>query len=280
MKPFDGNIDDVYYTKFLKTNYTCIYCKKELNGFGDFITHNCEQEERENPTNMKNQVTKLFFDCEFTGLHQNTTLVSIGLISDKGHHFYAELYDYDKSQIDDWLQVHVINNLKFKEPAEGEDRYGVFSRHFDNSVGESLYDSYSVDIQLNKNQLRTELEKWLSQFEEVQMIGDCLSYDWVLFCEIFGGARFLPKHVYYIPDDIAIMFGKNKLTNYDMDFNRETLVSLEGLYVKVIDDISMMTNPSHKINDFLMQKLSKYDSKHNALYDAFVIKRCYEILLQ
>lgn len=277
MKPFDGNIDDVYYTKFLKTNYTCIYCKKELNGFGDFITHNCEQE-KENPTNMKNQVTKLFFDCEFTGLHQNTTLVSIGLISDKGHHFYAELYDYDKSQIDDWLQVHVINNLKFKEPAEGEDRYGVFSRHFDNSVGESLYDSYSVDIQLNKNQLRTELERWLSQFEKVQMIGDCLSYDWVLFCEIFGGARFLPKHVYYIPDDIAIMFGKNKLTNYDMDFNRETLVSLEGLYVKVIDDISMMTNPVHKINDFLMQKLSKYDSKHNALYDAFVIKRCYEIL--
>ena len=45
--------------------------------------------------------TKIFFDCEFTGLHQNTTLVSIGLISDKGHHFYAELYDYDKSQIDD-----------------------------------------------------------------------------------------------------------------------------------------------------------------------------------
>lgn len=31
MKPFDTNIDDAYYTKFLKTNYTCIYCKKELD---------------------------------------------------------------------------------------------------------------------------------------------------------------------------------------------------------------------------------------------------------
>lgn len=85
-------------------------------------------------------------------------------------------------------------------------------------------------------------------------------------------------------------FVKNCLFVYDShhtdglpaigNINGQPIVSLEGLYVKVIDDISMMTNPIHKINDFLMQKLSKYDSKHNALYDAFVIKRCYEILLQ
>jgi uncharacterized protein YprB with RNaseH-like and TPR domain len=38
---------------------------------------------------MKN--TKLFLDTEFTGLHQNTTLISIGLIADTGDTFYAEL---------------------------------------------------------------------------------------------------------------------------------------------------------------------------------------------
>ena len=56
-------------------------------------------------------MTKIFFDTEFTGLHQNTTLVSIGLISEDGKTFYAEITDYDKSQVDKWLQENVIDKL-------------------------------------------------------------------------------------------------------------------------------------------------------------------------
>ena len=44
-------------------------------------------------------MTKIFFDTEFTGLHQKTTLISIGLVSEDGREFYAELTDYDKSQV-------------------------------------------------------------------------------------------------------------------------------------------------------------------------------------
>jgi hypothetical protein len=44
-------------------------------------------------------------------VHQNTTLISIGLIADTGDTFYAELTDYDPDQIDDWLQENVLNNL-------------------------------------------------------------------------------------------------------------------------------------------------------------------------
>ena len=49
--------------------------------------------------------TKLFFDTEFTGLHKNTTLISIGIISEDGKTFYAELNDYDINQIsdDNWI---------------------------------------------------------------------------------------------------------------------------------------------------------------------------------
>ena len=46
------------------------------------------------------QKTKIFFDTEFTGLHQNTTLISIGLIAETGQTFYAELTDYDRCQVD------------------------------------------------------------------------------------------------------------------------------------------------------------------------------------
>ena len=53
---------------------------------------------------------KLFFDTEFTGLHKNTTLVSIGIIAENGMTFYAEFTDYDKEKIDEWLEKNVIQN--------------------------------------------------------------------------------------------------------------------------------------------------------------------------
>ena len=44
---------------------------------------------------------KIFFDTEFTGLHKNTTLISIGCIDEAGRTFYAEFIDYDRSQYDE-----------------------------------------------------------------------------------------------------------------------------------------------------------------------------------
>ena len=44
---------------------------------------------------------KIFFDTEFTGLHKNTTIISIGMIAENGKKFYAESTDYDGKQCDD-----------------------------------------------------------------------------------------------------------------------------------------------------------------------------------
>ena len=60
---------------------------------------------------MTTKTTRIYFDTEFTGLHQNTTLISLGMISECGRQFYAEFTGYDKSQIDDWLQKNVIDRL-------------------------------------------------------------------------------------------------------------------------------------------------------------------------
>ena len=58
---------------------------------------------------------KVFFDTEFTGLHQNTTLISIGMVAEDGQaSFYAEFTDYDQSQIDDWLQSNVVDKLSLE----------------------------------------------------------------------------------------------------------------------------------------------------------------------
>jgi len=63
--------------------------------------------------------TKIFFDTEMTGLHRGTTLVSIGMVSEDDKTFYAEFTDYDKSQVDPWIQENVINNLKYNRCTPG-----------------------------------------------------------------------------------------------------------------------------------------------------------------
>lgn len=58
----------------------------------------------------------IYFDMEFTGLHQNTTPISIGLISECGKYsFYAEFTDFNQSQCDDWINKNVIDNLEYND---------------------------------------------------------------------------------------------------------------------------------------------------------------------
>lgn len=171
---------------------------------------------------------KVFFDTEFTGLHQKTTLISIGLISEDGRTFYAEFYDYDKAQVNEWIQENVIAHLRFEQPVSmptmDYEHHVMKGSHI--SVASMLYD-------------------WLSQWDRVEMWSDCLAYDWVLFCNLFGGAMDAPKNVYYIPFDICTLM---QVKGVDPDVKREEFAGMAG-------------------------------SKHNALHDAKVIRACYEKLV-
>lgn len=177
--------------------------------------------------------TKIFFDTEFTGLHHNTTLISIGLIAETGETFYAELTDYDKGQIDEWLQNNVIDNLTIKPLKDNE----LFAVNYNNGKNSPTFIGATPE-------LKNELTEWLSQFQEVEMWSDCLSYDWVLFNRIFGHAFSIPNNVYYIPFDICTMF---KVLGIDPDINREEFSEYKG-----------------------------ETKKHNALHDAIVIKACFD----
>lgn len=195
-----------------------------------------------------NNRTKLFFDTEFTGLHQFTTLISIGIIAETGQSFYCELNDYDESQVDDWIRQNVISNLSMQKPIKGEDEYYMAHRMPENIIPNDLYKNYSVQFRGNRLRLKFELEKWLNQFEQVLFISDCLSYDWVLFCQIFGHAFNVPKNVFYIPIDICTMMFN---AGIDPDIDRELFCG-------------------HTENKSL---------KHNALHDASIIQKCYNKLI-
>lgn len=140
------------------------------------------------------QVVKIFFDTEFTGLHKNTSLISIGIVAEDGREFYGEMKHYRKEQVDDWLQKNVIANL---------DGRG----------------------QLSKAQMARAIEKFLEPYDNVEVWSDCLAYDWVLFNEIWGHAFDIPKKVHYIPFDICTLM---KLKGVDPDVNREDFAGIEG----------------------------------------------------
>lgn len=176
-------------------------------------------------------MNKIFLDTEFTGLHQKTTLISIGLVSECGREFYCELVDYDKSQVDEWIQKNVIDNLLYPE---GEEiRLGTVE----------FYEK--CHFVSTKATLKEALINWFDTFNEVEIWSDCLAYDWVLFNGIFGHAFNIPKNVYYIPFDICTLF---KIKGIDPDISREEYSNIDG-------------------------------RKHNSIYDAKVIKSCYEKLI-
>jgi hypothetical protein len=160
---------------------------------------------------------KIFFDTEFTGLHKDTTLISIGLVAEDGKTFYAELNDYDKSQVDEWIQKNVINNLIFNSYTEIHPK-GLIP--------------YIKDYMMKGNtaQVGAALRTWLETYNEQVLIwSDCLAYDWVLFNNLFGTAFDIPKCVYYIPFDICTLFAA---VGEDPDVSRENFAGFTGIATK------------------------------------------------
>ena len=196
---------------------------------------------------------KIFLDTEFTGLHQKTTLISIALISECGKTFYAEFADYDKTQVDDWIQENVIDQLRFTKNLTHaisswelwlSDK-GKYSNALEMQL--AVKDMSNFECIGITPMIKNRLEKWLEQFDEVEIWSDCLAYDWVLFCNIFGHAFDIPENIYYIPFDICTLF---KAKNIDPGISREEYASFPETNLP----------------------------KHNALHDAIIIKACYEKL--
>ncbi|MCC6516909.1 MAG: 3'-5' exoribonuclease [Chitinophagales bacterium] len=179
--------------------------------------------------------TKIFFDTEFTGLQKATTLISIGAISECGKTFYAELTDFNLLQVDAWIEENILSKLHLDVKMHGQNATSCFGNDW-------LYKGTKQETSLM-------LEAWLKQFDEVEMWGDCLAYDWVLFNDLFRNAFKMPENVYYIPFDICTLF---KLKDIDPDINREAYGCRENYYAM---------------------------PKHNSLWDARVIKMCYERLM-
>lgn len=183
---------------------------------------------------------KLFFDTEFTGLTQNTSLISLAIVDENDRTFYAEFTDYDQSQVDEWLEDNVIASLWLENP------------------GEEIEENRTL-VKGAKEQITSSLRNWLDAYksEGCQFVADVLMYDWVLFAELFGGALSLPEYVDYMPLDFA------------------SILYLQGLSIHT-PRIELLDTSEVE----LLKRKSSFDSQHNALYDAYLLKLCFEKVMK
>lgn len=201
---------------------------------------------------------KLFFDTEFTGLRKDTTLISLGIVSEDGRRFYAEFLDYDHSQVTPWIKENVIKHLRFLEPNQVEDYYYVASRAEFNLPGNDLFSSWNLEMNGTREVIYESLDHWLSQFDSIQFVSDVCHYDFVLLIDLItngGSALDIPANIspvcHDINHDIAQHFGVSDTEAFDM--SREQIM-----------------------NDLCGSEDIVTGDKHNSLYDAEVIMAIYK----
>lgn len=174
--------------------------------------------------------TPLFLDTEFTGLERRGELISLGMVAEENQWFYAEFTDYNPALLSDWHRENVLPYL-----------------YFGPAIPTQAAPAGCVLMQGDGGQIVQALRHWLTGFGSVEIWADVLAYDWVFFCELFGGALHIPKNIFYMPMDFATLLWAHHL---DPDTDR---LALSGLPADT--------------------------KRHNALTDAKILNRCFYELI-
>lgn len=157
----------------------------------------------------------IYFDTEFTGLHKGTDLISIGLIDENGRTFYAEFNDYDKNQVNGWIEENVIKKLLFNDEVK-------FVKKSDNKN--------TTECKGNKKYIQKLLLEWLDDYQDVQFVSDVCHYDFVLLIDLLSfSALDLPKFICPVCIDINQFIARDyKITNQAAFYlSREQLAGVD-----------------------------------------------------
>lgn len=135
----------------------------------------------------------LFLDTEFTELTQSAELLSIALVDENDRWFYGVFSDIETCELSPWHQKYVVPFLPLsKEQLKRLPDNGTY-------------------ITSNKQEITKSLLDWLNAYDQIEIWADVPAYDWILFAELFGGARSLPKQIHYIVRDLATLLVVNEL---------------------------------------------------------------------
>ena len=192
---------------------------------------------------------KLFFDTEFTGLHKNTTLISVGIAAEDGRRFYGVLNDFDRTQCTKWINENVLKGSV-------EDLLCIPVSIIEDIGEDGKYRDFWI-ASGNKRLVSIHLNRWLNWiggYDSIQFVSDVCHYDFVLLIDLItnGGTAFdLPGNIspvcHDMNQDIARFYKVTDAEAFDMD--REQIM-----------------------NDLCGQDYIVKGNKHDAMYDAEVMR--------
>jgi len=158
---------------------------------------------------------KIFFDFEFTGLTMRTTPISLGMITEDGHKFYAEFRDYDKTQCDHWINDNVISKLLYNDE--------MF--YLENDI-----ENKKIIIKNDKKAISDSVHEWLKQFKDIEFWGDCVAYDWLLMTDLLGMGKPMRKFPNNFTSYQAFdIFTVLKMEYYNPKKNRHEILGIENI---------------------------------------------------
>lgn len=148
---------------------------------------------------------KYFIDCEFIDKPFNLQLISIGIVCEDGREYYAVSSEYNYYDADEWVKENVIKPIyaDYMKTATKEDIswYAdiTFFQRPDNNASKMSYACAK-----NFYQIQREILDFIGD-DIPEFYGYYSSYDWVLFCGIFGRMLDLPKNWPMFINDLKVI---------------------------------------------------------------------------
>lgn len=151
-------------------------------------------------------MSRYFLDAEFIEDGVTIDLISLGIVCEDGREFYAENEDCDLNAANDWVKANVLPWLwhQIEDPTEAEE----FARAGGSGGLLSRPDFADQVRQFMEPATHGKPEIWTYYG----------SYDWVVFCQLFGKMIDLPKGFPMFTMDIkqfAVMLGNTELPKQD-----------------------------------------------------------------
>lgn len=205
------------------------------------------------------------FDTEMTKLDKEGDMISIGLVDTHGKHaFYAEITDFDKSKMSDWVADNIIPCLLFNECEKVERTQSKLDRRDDDVVTIVIKDTFENVSKCLNDWLDTLISE---RYSVIQFVSDVACYDFVHIVDLItnkGDAIDLRKDISPTVIDINQLMDMPIVRNI-FEITEESFdVGREALLLKITGDESSFCESNVEKN------------KHNSLFDAVVISILFE----
>jgi hypothetical protein len=131
-------------------------------------------------------MTKIYYDTEFLEDGKTIELISIGLVSEYGHEYYAVNSDapWDRIRSNRWLCDNVVRHLPLsRELRHSAEFGGIFS-----------VDNKSTSVK-PEWVIANEVREFILAVPEPELWADYGAYDHVVLCQLWGAMIHLPKGI-------------------------------------------------------------------------------------